>query len=1327
MRTLIIGALAVAGVAMARPAFAQATIEFYGENGTNPPPLTAPVGLNWFGGGNSSWFEATDGNTPEGAKYQSFTNQNGVVGFWGFQFFNYGTSQVVQQDLSAYAGGQVRFLLKSNADLALQLEWGTSSNAALSIPSTGGQWKEIAVDLSLFVSQGMDLSHVRVPFLIKNQVGATNASTWLVDHIRWTKQLKSIDVIPVTTFQTIGRHRQYTAVGRDSVGDEVVIYCTWTVTGAGNSVSPTPTSRYTVLTIGSGSGNLQAYTTNAWSGVSTFSANVPVNPGPAQDTTLGLLSETIPGLIFGTDSDFGVYHGGSDSITTADNTTDFREGTKSTQVTMNVTSGGYAGFFIQAGVSGSAETVTRNMADYYDGSIRFWLKAPAALSGLLNLSIRTGGVGTELSKIALTNGSFGVQYDNNWHPVVIPVAQFAKAVPFAELSTIKILFNMSVTANTGGAQTFYIDNLRWDTQTPGALSYISVKPMGNTSQRVRIPKSLKRSFIARGFDANNVEVDLYPNWTLSGAIGSLSALSGQRTRLDAAATPALGSITATDPGTGISTTTYIDVADVTFTQSFNVYSDAGSGGQIGVDQSGGSMNIQDSDLAGAPEGSKVMHATYTVTGANAYATWFDYEPTGSRFMSGYSDGYLHFWVRTGHDLEISIRSANIPSGNNNAKFRLSDLGVPTDNTWQEVWLSLDDFKLQDSRLDFSQMVVYWGIAAIQSETGDQSNQLFDVDDVKWYTADPHVPDVTKVYQGVKDKQNPTTGLVLTFSNDSTNRAVTYDQALAAMTYTYHQDTLLAQKVLDVFKTKYNNGTGFAGFNNEYDRDNPTTIRNYDRQAGPNAWIMLAALHYKAATGSTTYDGMITGIANWLLTLQDTDGGIKLGYLGNPGTLNNAKSTEHNFDVYAAFRAYKSITGLGTYESAANKIFTWLTTSSTAGTNPGAWNAVQQRFNAGRDSAGVANTDYALDCYSWAPLALTSTSTAMAPYINVVTQAEGTFGTTHTIDVNGISMTGFDFSSVPGNGTTIPYGQPVDKDAVWVEGTAHMVLAYLEANDATRANTYLNEIDKAVYTVGTSSQALNYASNAGTAYWTGSLMDSTHAALSSMCWYLFAKAGFNPLQPAPLYGVVVKSISNNLPAPNVTWTVNVPARWTRADQYVELQAQPIDTRPWGVQIYTDNTNRAAMSPYFQDPTPANTSNLDSDPAGLLESLPGATTTQYTLTMGWKIQDSTAPTPGAVQPFSVLDHTGDPTWLFFKDKASPAIDTNNNGTTTDPVDSPAFTPGMTYATVKTNSGIQTASGSFFPSLNPDYLFIESDFGTASAQTPYRANIILEYFIQ
>jgi hypothetical protein len=192
---------------------------------------------------------------------------------------------------------------------------------------------------------------------------------------------------------------------------------------------------------------------------------------------------------------------------------------------------------------------------------------------------------------------------------------------------------------------------------------------------------------------------------------------------------------------------------------------------------------------------------------------------------------------------------------------------------------------------------------------------------------------------------------------------------------------------------------------------------------------------------------------------------------------------------------------------------------------------------------------------------------------------------------------------------------------------------------------------------------------------------------------------------------------------VTWTVSVPIpspqRWVLANDYVQLDAQPITNDPWGIQIYTDNTNPSDALRYV-DPTPATTNDPDADPAGLLQSISGINPTSQKLSLAWLIQDSTFPVPVAVAPYSPSSPTEGPqaiNWFYFMDRATPAI---NGGV--------AFQDGQVpYCIIRTPSGIQTQQGTYVPSPNPDYIYFESDFGPAPAQVQYTTQIIFEFFTE
>lgn len=1252
-------------------------------------------------------------DAPEGIKVVQMV-LNSQWGGWGVaNVDSINPTLVIARDFSEFqiANGSLRFLLKSDKLLWVEIEH-TAQGSVGRVPvnSTGNQWQEIVIPLSSFT--GVDWTKIRFPFIIRVPDPPNgNPSTWYVDHIRWTKPVTSLAIFPTTTTVGVNRRRQFTVEGRNA-GERVIIYSTFTASaGAMNPAFPNFVTA-SILTAPASAG---AQTVTAKLVNLSTSANVSVTTSNI-DEPFGLLSETIPGLLIDTDSKLFYDSGGGGGAqwpTTLDEvSSDNREGSKRFKITIlnQTAAASFSGIILNWGVDDSTHVV-RDMSKYYDGSIRFWFKAPAALQAGMVVGVRSAncdlfnGEPTELSKISLKDYA---TFDGNWHPVVIPANKFTGARPWADLSRMKILFTIFATGPTGGDQTFYMDNLRWDTQTPGALDHMAVSP-----NPVRVPLNAKRMFTARGFDANNIPVDISPVWSTTGSIGSLSSAQGVTTLLSASAGSGTGTITATEAG--ISSTTNVTVASFIYTQSHNVYSDAGSGGVVGVSTggaAGATMLLSQQPGGVSSDPATFRRSTYTLVNSadqtDAYAVWYTDEQNGSRYMRFYKDGYLHFWVKTARDLQFSLRSNNIDPGTERCKFRLSELGVPLNNTFQEVLISLEDFKGREPLLDFDQIKTYFVIGALSSQIGEVTNEVFDVDDVKWLTASPDVPSEAKVYAHLQEKQNAATGLVLSFDNDASFRSVTYDQALAVMNYTYRKDTGLAKKALDVYKTKFDGG-GFAGFHEEYKWNNVSTILDSDRTAGPNAWLMLSAIHYRnvATTDPTTYDPMIDGVASWLKSLQDTDGAIKYGFLGSGGTAATFKSTEHNFDCYAAFLAYYKMTGNLVYKTAADNILTWLKTE--------AWNGT--RFNVGENSDGSANPDKALDVYSWAPLALSS-------FTSVLPLAEIDFRNTHTCDLTGVPVDGFDFSAMP--------GAAPDKDAVWLEGTAQMALAYYAAENKASGDHFVNELEKSIVGVSADGQGMAYATNAGTAY--GFIMDSLQPAVSSMAWYLFAKKNFNPFRPFSLHAVQPKNISNNVAASSVTWTVAVPDRWVRANQYIQLDAQPISVDVWGIIIYTDNLNPLAQ-PRFVDITPGVSTNADSNPAGMLLVTPGQPTSSVHLPLAWSIKDSTSAAPPAFDPTlscpSYLGPAEAYQWFFMKDKNTPALDGNSDGDTSDLcVDGDAFsTPPEDYVRVRKSPGqLHTGQGdTYVDSFTPDYIYIEGDFTGAAAQAAYQTSLLtIEFFI-
>jgi hypothetical protein len=183
--------------------------------------------------------------------------------------------------------------------------------------------------------------------------------------------------------------------------------------------------------------------------------------------------------------------------------------------------------------------------------------------------------------------------------------------------------------------------------------------------------------------------------------------------------------------------------------------------------------------------------------------------------------------------------------------------------------------------------------------------------------------------------------------------------------------------------------------------------------------------------------------------------------------------------------------------------------------------------------------------------------------------------------------------------------------------------------------------------------------------------------------------------SPSFKLSIKNRSDNSDALQINWpTVNLPAGWLMADQYLNLEVDG-NALAWGVQIYTDNT-AAEATPRFTG-VPSQT-----DPSGLVDSL---TPTQR-LPMAWTIHSDTVTFPAQAANPNVNG-----TWFFMQDKATPA-----------------FFNGFAYATALTNQGIHFSSNDPFGSLRvpPNPIYLEADFANAASQRSYATSTLrVEFF--
>jgi len=437
-----------------------------------------------------------------------------------------------------------------------------------------------------------------------------------------------------------------------------------------------------------------------------------------QADTFGILSETIPGLKLDDDSKLGVYSGRA-SIELSDDAVEKREGNVSLKAQISVSSGGWVGWFVQWGLWEDPEDKTIDLSAYKDGSLRFWVKTPVELK----VGIRSSNVSPGKETMLLLSNYAAI--DNQWHPVVIPITKLSNrdfgGNGNTNLSKVKVLFNIARVSSTSKTN-FWVDNVRWDMAMPGPLDRITISP-----DTALVPLVLTRHFFTQGFDANGNLVDIWPSWTVPEEIGSVNPTEGISTIFTASMTKGSGILeTSAEGKTGNAS---LDICEVNF-KSFTIYSDDELRGSLEVFRGeDDTLKVTEDEVTSA-EGAKSLRGDFDVT-SDGYGGWYVLAKVDDPEDLTSWDDYLHFWVKTAYDLEISIRSYNIDAEEGKAIIFLSDYGIPLDDTWQEVFIALPDFKQKEPNLDFSRMLIYFSVAIVGSKAGVDGIGSFWMDDIKW--------------------------------------------------------------------------------------------------------------------------------------------------------------------------------------------------------------------------------------------------------------------------------------------------------------------------------------------------------------------------------------------------------------------------------------------------------------------------------------------------------------------------------------------------------------------------------------------------------------------
>ncbi|MBV8886395.1 MAG: hypothetical protein JO235_20705 [Chroococcidiopsidaceae cyanobacterium CP_BM_RX_35] len=282
-----------------------------------------------------------------------------------------------------------------------------------------------------------------------------------------------------------------------------------------------------------------------------------------------------------------------------------------------------------------------------------------------------------------------------------------------------------------------------------------------------------------------------------------------------------------------------------------------------------------------------------------------------------------------------------------------------------------------------------------------------------------------------------------------NVAFTYDNAVSALAFIAAGDHQRAKQIVDTLVYAQNHDRFFhdGRVRNAYRGGRLVSPSGdvllpgrYDDQAkrwveqesqisthtGNVAWAMLALLGYYETYGGNPYLVAAKKMGEWI---EQNCHAANSGYIGgfsgwepkpNPITY---KSTEHNIDLYAAFKRLYLITGDRVWQERANYAKQFVQSM---------WDQTEGKFWTGTQADG--ETAYKnvvpLDVQAWAVLAFREEG---KPYQQALKYAEKH----HKVDQ------GFTFNH--------------DGDGIWYEGTAQMAVAYQRTGQSQKSKTLISTL------------------------------------------------------------------------------------------------------------------------------------------------------------------------------------------------------------------------------------------------------------------------------
>lgn len=255
-----------------------------------------------------------------------------------------------------------------------------------------------------------------------------------------------------------------------------------------------------------------------------------------------------------------------------------------------------------------------------------------------------------------------------------------------------------------------------------------------------------------------------------------------------------------------------------------------------------------------------------------------------------------------------------------------------------------------------------------------------------------------------------------------HRSYSYDDAVGAIGLLLWGDVDRARAILQALSGLVDE-QGRIGFS--YNTANNFSHLLY--KTGTIAWVGYAMALFERMTGETQFQVAAQAIADYLLTLQDTNPATPSYGSLKAGPTEAVYSTEHNIDAYFFLREIGSLLSNASYLNTATEIENSLLAHH--------WN------EAGHFDQGVGDPSYALDASSWGAIFLNAVG-EIAKAQSALSFVESTFRNTQTITGTPQTVTGY-----------APYAQ----DVVWGEGSLGVATAYRKLGMEAQADAIVTEM------------------------------------------------------------------------------------------------------------------------------------------------------------------------------------------------------------------------------------------------------------------------------